>query len=97
MPADEQSIGNAGSLKVITDNTDGKEYLYYLSVLDATNYIQWINIETGITERVAGIAFDFDAVLMKLSIMELLLPILMLIIILQKQIRKTIVVNMELI
>ena len=39
MPADEQSIGNAGSLKVITDNTDGKEYLYYVSVLDATNYI----------------------------------------------------------
>lgn len=53
-------IGNAGSLKVITES-DGDEYLYYSSTLQDNNFIQKVNIETGITYRVAGIPYIFDA------------------------------------
>ncbi len=52
-------IGNAGSLKVITES-DGQEYLYYSATLQDNNFIQKINIESGLTYRVAGIPSYFD-------------------------------------
>ena len=53
-------IGNAGSLKIFTDEL-GVEWLYYSATLEDNNFIQKINLSSGLTFRVAGVPFTFDA------------------------------------